>query len=204
MSALETHPFEPFTPPGARVLVMGTFPPPAPRHSMAFYYPNFINDFWRIMGLLWLGDREAFVDREHRTFRLDLIRRQLTLHGMALSDTVHTARRLRGNASDKYLEVVEPVALDALLSRMPLCRTLATTGEKAAATLAAITASEPPAMGRSTTGVTPAGIPVTIWRMPSTSRAYPLPLERKADYYRTLLDSLPTLPTTSTPTPTPQ
>lgn len=49
----ETHPLPPFTPSNARVLILGSFPPPKARWKMDFYYPNFNNDFWRIMGLVF-------------------------------------------------------------------------------------------------------------------------------------------------------
>lgn len=175
----EVHPFEPFTPPGAKVLVMGTFPPQPKRWSMDFYYPNRTNDFWFMMGLIFLGDRDALYDRATRQFRLDDIKRLLTEKGIALNDTGHRVRRLMNNASDKYLEILEPVNLQALLDRMPLCRTLATTGEKAAGVLAELTDTLPPKMGRMVTSA--AGL--DIWRMPSTSRAYPLALDKKAEYY---------------------
>ena len=55
------------------------------------------------------------------------------------------------------------LAVAALLARIPSCHTQVTTGEKAS-TLAAL----------------------RFWRMPSTSRAYPLPLEKKAETYRQL------------------
>lgn len=42
---IEKHPFEPFLPEGAKVLMLGTFPPGEHRWSMNFYYPNPINDF---------------------------------------------------------------------------------------------------------------------------------------------------------------
>ena len=42
---IEEHPWEPYIPDGAKVLVMGTFPPQAKRWSMDFYYPNRTNDF---------------------------------------------------------------------------------------------------------------------------------------------------------------
>lgn len=45
----ETHPWPPFIPPHAKILIMGTFPPAPNRWSMDFYYPNCQNDFWRIM-----------------------------------------------------------------------------------------------------------------------------------------------------------
>ena len=37
---LETHPFPPYLPPSAKVLIMGTFPPQPHRWAMEFYYPN--------------------------------------------------------------------------------------------------------------------------------------------------------------------
>ena len=182
---IETHPWAPFIPDNARVLIMGTFPPGAHRWSMDFYYPNPTNDFWRIIGLLYCGDRNALYDADNHRFYLDKIKHLLTLHGIALADTGHRIRRLKGNASDKYLEIIEPIDLCTLLAAMPSCRNIATTGEKAAAVVADITATGIPAMGQSTTDADG----IVIWRMPSTSRAYPLPLERKAEYYRTLLQS---------------
>ena len=182
---IETHPWQPFVPDGAKVLIMGTFPPGSHRWSMDFFYPNRTNDFWFMMGLLFFGDKDALYDREARTFRLDEIKKLLTDKGIAMSDTGHRVRRLKGNASDKFLEIVEPVHLDELLGRMPSCRHIATTGEKAAGVLASLTSTEVPKMGEHVT--TADGL--TIWRMPSTSRAYPLALEKKAEYYRLLFEA---------------
>ena len=135
-----------------------------------------------MMGLIFLGDRNALYDPSAKKFNLDAIKRLLTAHGIALHDTCRKVRRLKGNASDKYLEIIEPVPLHSLLSRMPLCHTIATTGEKAAGVIASITGTEAPAMGAMVT----TGDGLDIWRMPSTSRAYPLPLEKKAAYYATM------------------
>ncbi len=178
----ELHPWEPFIPANAKILVMGTFPAAPSRWSMDFYYPNFINDFWRIMGLICLGDKDALVDAEHRTFRLDKIKALLTERGIALNDTAHRIRRLRGNASDKFLEIVEPVDLDALIKRMPGLKAIATTGQKAAEVIAQLTGTPVPKMGECVRWGD-----IEIWRMPSTSRAYPMPLAKKAEYYRLLL-----------------
>ena len=71
---IEIHPFPPFTPPNARVLIMGTFPPQPKRWAMDFYYPNRTNDFWFMMGIIFRGDRDAFYDRETRSFRLEEIK----------------------------------------------------------------------------------------------------------------------------------
>lgn len=176
---IETHPFEPFIPENAKILIMGTFPPQPKRWSMEFYYPNRTNDFWFMMGLIFMGNKDALYDRTTRQFDLDGIKKLLCDKGIALNDTGHRVRRLMGNASDKYLEILEPVDLQSLLSKMPQCHTLATTGEKAADILASLTDSTPPKMGEMTT----AKNGMEIWRMPSTSRAYPLSLEKKAAHY---------------------
>lgn len=183
---LEYHPFEPFIPSGAQVLIMGTFPPQPKRWSMEFYYPNRTNDFWPMIGLIFYGDRYALFQPDHKHFDLKRIKQTLTERHIALSDTGHAVRRLMNNASDKFLEIVEPVNLEALLARMPDCRAIATTGEKAAQTLAGLTATEPPKIGEWIQG--PRGL--KIWRMPSTSRAYPLALDKKAEYYSRLFDSV--------------
>lgn len=179
---VETHPWEPFIPDNARILIMGTFPPAAKRWSMDFYYPNRTNDFWYMMGLIFMGDRMALVDKSSKSFKLDEIKKLLSKHGIAMNDTGRKIRRLQNNASDKFLEIIEPVPLFDLLAKMPECKTIATTGEKAANVISELTGTEAPKMGVMVQ--TKDGI--DIWRMPSTSRAYPLPLEKKAAYYETM------------------
>ena len=49
MKSLEIHPFAPFLPAGAEFLFLGTFPPKPEKWSMEFFYPNKINDMWRVM-----------------------------------------------------------------------------------------------------------------------------------------------------------
>lgn len=192
----EVHPFGAWVPDGAKVLIMGTFPPQPKRWSMEFFYPNRTNDFWYMMGLLFYGDSRALLRPGTKDFDLERIKALLNREGIALSDTGHRIRRLAGNASDKFLEIVEPVDLDALLRRMPGCRAIATTGQKAAEVLAGLTGSVAPAMGHNVNcPPRPLGdgrqtLPLEIWRMPSTSRAYPLPLEKKAAYYRALFKSV--------------
>lgn len=181
---IETHPFKPFLPENARVLIMGTFPPQPKRWCMDFYYPNRTNDFWYMMGLIFYGDRDALYDRPAKTFLLDKIKSLLCEKGIALSDTGHRARRLMGNASDKFLEIVEPVNLKSLLKKIPDCRVIATTGEKAADVLAHLTDTEPPKIGEYS--VSAEGL--HLWRMPSTSRAYPLALDKKAAFYRKIFE----------------
>lgn len=182
----ECHPWEPFIPDGAKVLILGTFPPQRKRWSMDFYYPNRTNNFWPIMGHIFFGDREALYAPGRKQFDLAAIKRLLTDKGIALHDTARKIRRLQGNASDKFLEIVEPLPLHELLAQMPGCHTIATTGEKAAGVIAGLTHTAVPRMGE----MTVADNGLEIWRMPSTSRAYPLPLTEKAARYAALFRRL--------------
>ena len=86
---------------------------------MDFYYPNPINDFWRIMGLVFLGDKDALWLPAEKKFDLDAIKKLMTEKHIALNDTAREVRRLKGNASDKYLEIVKQVSLDEILREMP-------------------------------------------------------------------------------------
>ena len=134
---VESHPFEPFLPSGAVVLMLGTFPPKPERWSMEFYYPNKINDMWRIMGLIFYGDKNHFWIEEEKRFDLPKLKAFLTERKIALYDTATRVRRLKDNASDKFLDIVEPIDLGALLDDHPTITTVVTTGKKATAVVAA-------------------------------------------------------------------
>ena len=180
---IERHPWPPYVPSGAKYLFLGTFPPKAERWSMPFFYPNKINDFWRIMGLIFHQDKDYFWIENDRRFDLTTIKVFLDREGIALWDTAMAVRRLKDNASDKFLEIVEAIDLEALLDQHPTITTIVTTGEKATSVIAAQAGIEVPSIG------TPVNCQVgihgfTLWRMPSTSRAYPLPLLKKAEAYR--------------------
>ncbi len=186
---VERHPFEPFLPEGAKVLMLGSFPPQRKRWSMEFYYPNFINDFWRIIGIIFFDDKDWFVDAYAKRFKLQEIKEFCSEKGIAMFDTAVAVRRLKDNASDKFLEVVEPTDIPALLRRIPDCLAVVVTGEKASATLCGTFGTEPPAVGEYSS-FTFEGRPMRLYRMPSTSRAYPLPIQKKADAYRRLFADL--------------
>lgn len=186
---LERHPWPPFIPDGARLLIMGTFPPGAHRWSMPFFYPNPINDFWRIMGLIYFNDKDRLYIPERKTFDLDAIKELLADKHIAMGDTGLEVRRLKGNASDKFLEIVTPMPLHDTLLNIPQCTAVATTGEKAAQVVAEITSTDVPKTGCCTETFF-AGRNLRIYRMPSTSRAYPLPLAKKAEAYRSMLAEL--------------
>lgn len=181
---LETHPLAPFLPPNARVLLLGSFPPPRVRWKMDFYYPNLQNDMWRILGLLFFADKHYFLTADGKNFREAVIHQFLQVQGIAIYDTAKVIRRLQGNASDKYLEVVERIDLNAILKAIPHCLSLITTGEKATDTLLSLLplGTEKPMIGAKSKTVF-ADRALTLYRLPSSSRAYPLSLEKKAKVY---------------------
>lgn len=186
---IESHPWPPFVPDGARIMILGTFPPGSHRWSMDFYYPNRTNDFWRICGLLFMGNPDALYIKGERRFDKAAIRELMTERRIALGDTARKVRRLKGNASDKFLEILTPIPLADVLDMMPDCHTLATTGEKAASVIADISGTSVPKMGEMVQVENFAGRNLDIWRMPSTSRAFPMRLEQKAGYYKRLFCS---------------
>ena len=189
MADIERHPFEPFLPENARVLFLGSFPPQPKRWSMEFYYPNFINDFWRIVGILFFGDRDRFVEARTKKFKLQEIKDFCSDKGIALYDTATAVRRLKDNASDKFLEIVEPTDVPALLRKIPFCEAVVTTGDKATQTLCGLFDVPAPAVGEYSSFCFD-GRAMRLYRMPSTSRAYPLPMQKKADVYRRLFEDL--------------
>lgn len=186
---VERHPFEPFLPARAKVLMLGSFPPQPKRWSMEFYYPNFINDMWRIIGLIFFNDKDRFVDNAAKRFRLGDIVDFCTETGIAMYDTATAVRRLKDNASDKFLEVVTPTDIPALLRKIPQCKAIVTTGEKATETLCRTFGTTPPATGEYSEFIFE-NRPMRLYRMPSSSRAYPLSLNKKAAAYRRLFSDL--------------
>lgn len=179
----ERHPWPPFVPAEPRVLFLGTFPPKPERWSMDFFYPNKINDFWRVMGLIFYNDRDALWDGVNSRFDLGKIRVFLAERHIALWDTGMAVRRQRDNASDKYLEIVEELDLASFLDQHPTITTVVTTGEKATGVIARQASVDVPGIG-APCPCSVGGHDLVLWRMPSTSRAYPLALEKKATEYQ--------------------
>ncbi len=141
---------------------------------------------WEIMGSVFYGDSQRLVDAEHKSFRLEDIIALLNKHGIAIFDTACAVRRLSGNASDKDLEIVKKTDIPALLSKIPLCHDIVCTGQKSFSVLTEDYGVPVPQMG-SYNEFTIAARPMRLWRMPSSSRAYPMPLAEKANYYRRMM-----------------
>lgn len=185
---IERHPLEPFLPPQARLLMLGSFPPPRVRWCMDFFYPNRTNQMWEIFGLVFFGDSQRLVDAEHKRFRKDDIVRLLSDEGIAIFDTATAVRRLKANASDKFLEVVEKTDIPLLLRQLPLCHDMVCTGQKSAETLCEDYGAAVPRMGECSQ-FSIDGRPMRLWRMPSSSRAYPMKLTEKAACYTRMMQA---------------
>ena len=205
---VEYHPLIPFLPENARVLFLGSFPPQRKRWCMDFYYPNFINDHWRIEGQIFFGDRNHFVDTEHKRFKIDEIIAFCQEKGIAFYDTSTAVRRLKDNASDKFLEVVEPTDILALIAQLPHLRTIVTTGEKATETIcASLGIPEIPkvntyiniplaqnSQSKKNSKLSTLNYQLSLYRLPSSSRAYPLAFDKKVACYRQMFSKALMLP----------
>lgn len=210
--AIERHPLRPFMPTNAELLMLGSFPPPKERWCMDFFYPNPQNDMWRIMGQIFFGDKTHFegqrdflkeqrdlmkVPRDNvqctkggkKVFNREEIASFCETKGIAIFDTAQAVIRLQGNAADEHLEIVEQTDIAVLLHQIPLCHDICCTGGKAAQTLAETLHCVLPKVGEFIE-TSFAGRTIRFWRMPSSSRAYPLSLDKKAAAYRRMFETI--------------
>ena len=202
---IERHSLQPFLPSNAQILMLGSFPPPKERWCMDFFYPNPQNDMWRIMGQIFFGDKTYFegqrdlmkVPRDQvqstkagrKVFNREEIASFCETKGIAFFDTAQAVIRLQGNAADEHLEIVEQTDIAALLQQIPLCHNICCTGGKAAQTLAETLHCVLPKVGESIE-TSFAGRTIRFWRMPSSSRAYPLSLDKKVAAYRRMFETI--------------
>ncbi len=201
---LETHPFEPVLPPNATVMMMGTFPPTADKWAMSFHYPNFYNDMWRIYGRVFFDDADYFRIGDEKRVDPERIRDFMFERGIASCPTVKQAIRETGNASDKNLTVVTPVDLEVILPQVPKVKSLFTTGGKATEVLLGLL-DEPIAKSKHPKTNQSMDYPyqwqskdnqkadvnnLILYRLPSTSRAYPLSLDKKVAAYKSFFEKM--------------
>lgn len=185
----ELHPLGFFLPENTRLLMLGSFPPPRARWSMNFYYPNIQNDMWRILGFLFYHDKNYFLETP-KAFSEAKAKTFCREKGIGIGDTAVEVIRLKNNASDNFLQVVTPLDPAKVLSQIPTCKALVVTGQKAMDTLLAqLPPVQEPPIG-SSSPFTLLERNFRLYRMPSSSRAYPKPLEEKAVYYKKMFEEL--------------
>lgn len=158
---------------------------------MDWYYPNFTNDMWRIIGICFFNDKNRFVDVANKTYRLAELQAFLKEKGIAIFDTCLRIRRTTGTASDKDLEVVERADLDGMLRALPLCKGVLAAGQLATTILTEHYGIDHKGMkmGEHRDFVFE-GRKISLYREPSSSRAYPMKVEKKAEYYKEMFKEL--------------
>ena len=104
------HPFEPFCPPGSRILVLGSFPSAASR-AQGFYYGHPRNRFWHVLAAVY---GEGVPE--------DLAQKQalLTRRNIALWDVIASCD-IEGSA-DSTIKNVVPNDLDAIIKNSKVKR----------------------------------------------------------------------------------
>jgi G:T/U-mismatch repair DNA glycosylase len=188
---IEKHPLPPFFPENAEWLFLGSFPPKKQRWSMDFYYPNFQNDMWRIFGLIFFEDKNHFVNEASKSFKKEAIIEFITSKRIAMYDMAEEVIRHKDNASDKDMEIVKYLDIMSVISRLPELQNIVTTGQKATDALIqqlqqANIQIIPPDVGASVLFFPQKNRSMRLYRMPSSSRAYPLSLEKKAKTYEVI------------------
>ena len=142
---------------------------------------------WRIQGIIHFNDKHYFEVNGAKRFDKDKIESFCNQMGLAFYDTACEVRRLKENAADKFLEVVTATDIKALLAQIPECIAIVTTGEKATDVITGTFGCEKPRVGTYTI-LSINERELHFWRMPSTSRAFPLSLEKKAESYKSLFE----------------
>ena len=170
--------------------MLGTFPPAAKRWCMPWYYPTFQHDMWRIFGILYSQDKFHFVDVQTKTYPLAAIQQFTRAKGVAIYDTAHPAIPTKNTASDKDLQIVQPANLDGMLRQLPHCRAVLTAGQLATKVFSEhFGIKEKPEMG-GYAELQFEGRRLRLYRMPYSYRAYPMVVEKKAEFYRKMFDEI--------------
>ncbi len=144
---------------------------------------------WRILGKAFFDDREYFICQNVRVFDKEKIVKFLNETGIAIYDVAEKVDRLRGNASDAFLKIVQTTDVMGILKKLPKCIAVNTTGTLATETLSRLLETATPPVG----GKSPFWIgdrQLHLYRTPSSSRAYPLPFEKKVAAYQKLFSEI--------------
>ena len=170
--------------------MLGSFPPKKEKWTMDFYYPNFQNDMWRIFGIVFFEDKEYFLMEDQKKFNKEKICQFLKEYKIGLGDAAYKVIRQKENASDKFLEVVESLDFEKILTLAPLCNTIITTGEKSGEIIQEYFGiNKLPKIGERELFEWK-GRNMQLCRVPSSSRAYPKSLNDKSQIYKDVFDMI--------------
>ena len=140
MPEIIRHPYEPFLPEYATLLLIGSFPPLSLVENLAtgpkdlpFYYGSSRNQMWRIFEQLFqtslLFNRADGTRDKDRS--LAAIQKTLREHNIAVCDIIKSCRRSRADSGDQHLMLIEAWNIPAFLRERPSIRKLFFTGGKA-------------------------------------------------------------------------
>ena len=115
MPVAEIHPWKWYVPPGAKTVIIGTFPPTLRNWSYDFFYPNKNNYFWRILAALAGQELHSFSGEEAVSERKALLDRLQ----VGLSDMGQVICRMDDNSLDENLQIVEYMDIFRLLDENP-------------------------------------------------------------------------------------
>lgn len=186
---IENHPLKPFLSSNTKLLMLGSFPPKIERWKMHFYYPNLQNDMWRIFGICFFEDKDYFLTSELKGFDLPRIKSFLQEKRIGIADVAESVIRHKDNASDKFLEIIKQRSITSLLDQFKHCTTIVTTGKKATGVLIKELNIKEPSIGYFSERKLSDRL-LRLYRMPSSSRAYPKALSDKAEIYRQMFVEL--------------
>ena len=125
------------------------------------------------------------MDEKMKRFHLDEIVKHCKKKGIGFYDTATVIRRLAENASDKFLEVVETTDFKSLMTLTNKLQAIVTTGSKATETIChSLNINHYPNIGEYIN--IPDTNDIKLYRLPSSSRAYPLSLEKKVEAYQSM------------------
>lgn len=100
---IEPHAFGTYAPPGAEILIIGTFPTHKRNWAFEFFYPNPQNVFWEILGRVYGYSFQFSADKEAVDERKEFAK----LHKIALTDMIAKAIRDEDASGDDQLIPVE-------------------------------------------------------------------------------------------------
>ncbi len=100
MNPIEEHPFSPFIPEHASVLIIGSFPgkeQTQEAYGQGWFYGAKRNQFWKILRTVYDVELENTEDKQHL----------FTTHGIAITDIFLKIRRKENTNLDQNLEIIE-------------------------------------------------------------------------------------------------
>lgn len=125
---VEDHPFEPFIPSGAKVLIVGSFPTHKRNYKMTFkfFYAGLGNMFWPVM--------EKVFDRKFQYNSGDLAIKErkdlLTQRKVGLTDMLIKCYRNNGRSQDEHIFPIKFADIFRLLDAHPEIETIILTGRQ--------------------------------------------------------------------------